>query len=101
MNKYLFIVIVFAFLAFITYIVDAVDDIGYYITDDSNITQTVDADDETSTINILTMLKTYVNVMVFQVEGIPTIITVLVFYPLSMAFAYLFVEILKDLIPFT
>jgi hypothetical protein len=50
---------------------------------------------------ITNVLGTFFNIMLFRVQGIPTFITVIVFYPITFGVIYMVADIAKDLIPFT
>jgi hypothetical protein len=50
---------------------------------------------------ITNVLGTFFNIMLFRVEGIPTFITLIVFYPITFGIIYMIADIAKDLIPFT
>ena len=95
-TKYGLLMLMFVFLLTITLVADSV------------LLQTTEdllgggiADTGKNSGAIFSMLSTYYKVITFQIPAMPFIITVIVFYPLSLGMIYMIVDILKDLIPFT
>ena len=94
MNKYMFFMLLTAFLCFMVIMVHYAE------------LQTYDIDPgvvapEISLFRIFDILGTFWRLMTFRVEIFPWFLTVFVFYPITFTFFYIIVDILKDLIPYT
>lgn len=50
---------------------------------------------------VLQFMRTFFDILTFQLEGIPPIINLLFFLPISIGMVYVIAEIVKDMIPFT
>lgn len=50
---------------------------------------------------IFRFLSTFFDILTFQLTGIPTLINLLFFFPISVGLIFIILEIVKDIIPFT
>ena len=50
---------------------------------------------------VLSFMRTFFDILTFQLDGIPPIINLLFFLPISIGMVYVIAEIVKDMIPFT
>lgn len=97
MNKYLTLGVLMFLLLFATYVVDLTD--GYSTSSDPN--QVVDTPEDTDRITVFTMIGTFFDILTFKIVGLPAILNVLFFYPITIIIGYMVIDILKDLVPFT
>ena len=97
MNKYTLFGVLLFFLIIVTYIVDVTQ--TYTVT--GGITERFASADEVSITSVGSMVKTFFNLMFFQVEGLPVIINLIIFHPIAGVFFFMGLDIIKDLIPFT
>ena len=96
MSKYTWIFVIFFVLIFATYLADLTT-----VTASGETGVDIIAPSDASSVTIWSMLSTYIRIMGFRIQGIPAIVNLLVFYPLSGILLYLIAEIIKDIIPFT
>lgn len=50
---------------------------------------------------ILRFLRTFFDILTFRLEGIPTILNLVFFFPITIGLLFIIVEVVKDIIPFT
>ena len=50
---------------------------------------------------VLAFIRTFFDILTFQLEGIPPIINLLFFLPITIGMVFIIAEIVKDMIPFT
>jgi hypothetical protein len=50
---------------------------------------------------ILSFLSTFFDILTFQLDGIPVLVNLLFFFPITVGVVFIIVEIVKDIIPFT
>ena len=96
MNKFMTLMIMVAFLFTVSYLATA---IGFSV--EGDITAPETAFEIGSLTGIIDILRTFFNIMLFRIEGIPVIITLVVFYPITFGIVYMIADIVKDIIPFT
>ena len=97
MNKYLLLGVLFFLLLFATYVVDLTD--GYSTSSDPN--QIVDSPEDSERVSVFSMISTFFDILTFKVEGLPAILNVLFFYPITIIIGAMVIDVLKDLVPFT
>jgi hypothetical protein len=96
MNKFVTLMILVAFLFTVSYLATS---LGFSVNQDIGA---IESSFELGSISgIIDVLSTFFNIMLFRVEGIPVLITIIVFYPITFGIIYMIVDIAKDLIPFT
>ena len=96
MNKFVTLMVLVGFLFLISYFATT---LGFST---SNDITAIDSTFELGSVNgITTVLGTFFDIMLFRVEGIPILITFIVFYPITFGIIYMIADIAKDLIPFT
>lgn len=96
MNKFVTLMILVAFLFMVSYLATT---LGFTVSDDITA---IDQSFELGSLSGITqVLGTFFNIMLFRVEGIPTFITLVVFYPITFGVVYMIADIAKDIIPFT
>lgn len=95
MNKYMTLIIMVIFLVAATLVADS----ALGISTSTNIIVDFDiAPPETwiGRLNVARgMLGTFFNILTFQVEGLPVMINLLVFYPLTFGVAYMIIDIIR------
>lgn len=96
MNKFVTLMIMVAFLFAISYLATS---LGFTVNQDITAIET--GFEIGSVSGVTDVLGTFFNIMLFRVQGIPTFITVIVFYPITFGIIYMVADIAKDLIPFT
>lgn len=96
MNKFVTLMVLVAFLFAVSYLATA---LGFSVNEDITAIET--GFSIGSVDGIVQVLGTFFNIMLFRVEGIPTFITLIVFYPITFGVVYMIADIAKDLIPFT
>lgn len=97
MNKYMLLGILVFILVFITYIVDI--STAYTITGGAN--SAIDTPTGFTDVDIWSMVQTFFGLLTFQISEIPAIINLFVFYPITVITAFMIIDVLKDLVPFT
>ena len=97
MNKYMTFALLLFFLTLVTYIVDVTQ--VYTVT--NGIDGQLSSPTEFTTGGIGSLLGTFWDLMLLNVEGLPTIVNLLIFHPLAGMALYMGLDIGKDLIPFT
>ena len=97
MNKYMTLAVIIMILLFATYMVDVTD----VYTTTSTVGTVLSAPENTDVVTIFSMASTFFSILTFQIDGLPAIINILFFYPLSGAVLYMIIDVVKDLIPFT
>ena len=50
---------------------------------------------------IFRFLTTFFDILTFQLDGIPVLVNLLFFFPITVGMVFIIVEIVKDIIPFT
>lgn len=98
MNKYGWLALTSFMLIFLTYLVDATTlvtegAVGGGVLDDPTAVS--------SSVSVWSMIGTWWDMMWFRIEGIPPIVNLLAFWPLSMVMMLIVAGIVKDIIPFT
>jgi len=96
MNKYSLLMVMFVFLVIVTLIAQDIE-LASATPDITNLT--IDTAQESQ--SIFNMIGVLFRVLTFQVSGIPTMVNLIVFYPLTIGTMAMIVDVLKDLIPFT
>jgi len=96
MNKFMTLMVMVAFLFTVSYLATS---IGFSVAGD--ITAPEASFEIGSLSGIIDILRTFFNIMLFRIEGIPIIITLVVFYPITFGIIYMLADIIKDIIPFT
>jgi len=99
MNKYVTFAFALLFLILVTYIVDVIPDPTITVT--GGLDTELSSPTEFTSGGIGSMLGTFWNLMTFNVEGLPVIANLILFYPLAGMVLYMGIDIGKDLIPFT
>jgi hypothetical protein len=56
---------------------------------------------EASASGVLSFLRTFFDILTFNLEGIPNMVNLLFFFPITVGLLFIIVEIVKDIIPFT
>jgi hypothetical protein len=56
---------------------------------------------EASASGVLSFLRTFFDILTFNLDGIPTVVNLLFFFPITVGILFIIVEVVKDLIPFT
>ena len=97
MNKYVLLMVMFSFLIVVTLVANDI----VMTTNSVNVLSGAVSDTGTTSTSIFNMIGMFFKIITFQVDGIPVIINIIVFYPLTFGIIYIIVDILKDLIPFT
>ena len=108
-TKYAVFMILVFFIMFMTVTVDSVDQFAVEntISDYTTIEPSDDINDgydiveDESKQGILSILSTFWKLLTFRIDGLPNILVLLIFYPANLMAAYMLVDILKDLVPFT
>jgi len=100
MNKYITFGILVLFILFMTYVVDFAS--NYENTLDSvNPIEELPGEGSPTSGSVISLITTFWKIATFQVEGLPALFTVLIFYPCNLIVLYMIIDILKDLVPFT
>jgi hypothetical protein len=97
MNKYVLVAIIFLYLAIATMLADSL-----ILSTSGNILGGMDTPNTVGGISgVIDLLGTFWKIVAFQIDGMPSIATILFFYPPTMMMTYMLIDVLKDLIPFT
>ena len=97
MNKYMTFGIIIMFVILITYVADITA--TYNVVGGGAIT--ADPNGEITTIEAFGLLRTWWQLVSFQITGFPPFLNLIVFYPLNLVALFMGLDIVKDLIPFT
>lgn len=94
MNKYILFMIMVFFLVIITVMAGAID--GSVA---SNVILDSIPEDKPGVLNILSTIWNYVSIffrmITFQIDGIPSIFNLLIFYPLTAGTLYMLIDIIR------
>ena len=97
MNKYALFAIILVFFLAATYLVD----ITSVYSVENGISLGFSPFEESGISGLTEYVQTYMAIMTFSIDGLPAILSILIFYPLSGMLAFMIIDIIKDLIPFT
>lgn len=94
MNKYILFMIMVFFLVIVTLVVGAIDESA-----SSNIILDSIPDDRPGVLNILSTIWNYITIffrmITFQVEGVPAIFNLIIFYPLTAGTLFMLIDIIR------
>ena len=97
MNKYITLGLLVFILVFVTFVVDL--STAYTISGEANSAVATPTGFEE--VDVWSMLQTFLGLLTFQIAELPVVINLLVFYPITIIVAYMIIDVLKDLVPFT
>lgn len=101
MSKYMLLGILFGFLSLTSLIVQAVEtyESGVYTASQVGLPT---VNENASEVKIaFQSLGALFRLLTFQVGGIPDVMTILIFWPITIIVIYMLLDIIKDLVPFT
>ena len=81
----------------LTLLADSITGIGASTDIVGSPTTNIDA----SVSGVLSFIRTFFDILTFNLNGIPVIVNLLFFFPISIGLLFIIVEIVKDIIPFT
>ena len=96
MNKYVLFMVMVLFLLFMTFVADSLA-----LTTSVNIGDNIPTGADDSIAGVFRLMGTFFKILTFQLNGIPVVFNIFVFYPLTFGVIYMLIDIIKDLIPFT
>jgi len=97
-SKLGFIVFGSAYMIIMALVIDSIDMEQY--TAEGGGLGSLPSNPEASVNQVFSMMRTFINMMFFQVEGVPYILNV-PYTLIAVGMAFIIVNIIKDLIPFT
>ena len=100
MSKYFWLFITTLYLILVTFIVDATTAETTYSVG-SGVPSALSSVDENTLAQVWGLLKTYFNLLFFNVENFPVALSLIFFHPLALANGVLLLDVVKDLVPFT
>ena len=101
MSKYVLLSVLFIFLSVTGYVVQAVETYSGGGFSTSGVSMPA-VDENASELQIaFQSLGAIFRLLTFQVSGVPNAVVILIFYPITIAFIYMLLDVIKDLVPFT
>ncbi len=97
MSKLSFIIITVFMMVALTLLADSITGISATTDIVGSPATNIDA----SASGILSFLRTFFDILTFNLEGIPNMVNLLFFFPISVGLIFIIVEVVKDIIPFT
>jgi hypothetical protein len=101
MNKYALFGLLVLFIGLTTFITDSVISYNELLEFSASNPEAINEAEGFKGINVFSMLGTWWDIISFNVEGMPAIVNLVIFYPLNAIAGYMVVDILKDLVPLT
>lgn len=89
MNKIWTFIILFSILSILTLVVDS---IGY----ESTGVTVVENGIRVSNSSVRSLFATYGRLMIFRIDGVPMLFTVLIIYPITMGLVFIFLELIIE-----
>jgi hypothetical protein len=96
MNRAMTLMAIAFFIIFVTLMADS---LGLATT--TNIAGDLPQEIEGNLSSITRVLRTFFSILTFRLSGVPFVINLLLFVPITFGTIYLILEIVKDVIPFT
>jgi len=96
MNKYMFLMVLVVYLVMMTFVAGSLSMIT-----STDVIGTIGGNTDATALDIFGFLGTFFKILTFQIEGLPALVTIIGFYPVSLAVLYMIMDIVKDIIPFT
>ena len=95
-NKYIMFMIMLIYLIIMTITVGSIG-----MTTTTEIIGGIPTEQSASILSVFGFLGTFFRILSFQIVGIPEWVTVIFFWPVTAVFAYLIIDVVKDIIPLT
>jgi hypothetical protein len=96
MNRAMTLIAIVFFIIFVTLLADS---LGLATT--TNIAGQLPQNIERNATSVFSVLNTFFAILTFRLVGVPFVINLLLFVPITFGTVYLILEIVKDVIPFT
>lgn len=101
MNKFALFGLIIAWLLIATYFINVLENYQSGIFSVDNPVQEIDIGGTGFLSQITGMIKTFFNIFLFQIEGLPVIVVVICFQVPAFIVLYMVIDVVKDVIPFT
>jgi len=84
------------FIIFVTLMADSLG-----LAPSTNIATDLPQEVNANLFGIIRVLRTFFSILTFRLTGVPFVVNLLLFVPITFGTLYLILEIIKDVIPFT